>query len=176
MHSLFKDDAMNFYQNEIEWSYFTFDNTLKRTWEEFNPHSKQQQVHRKLRATRFEGFEYDARTTAEALYKLNSSILSKTHQVKLHYKNEETKSEFLRDTVTGCSWAWEVSMQIANSAMTYWKSQAKIDGVISIKNFASNRAEVSIFPTNFTRGTKICERRSKFFLVGRTIQKTSNVE
>lgn len=42
-------------------------------------------------------------SASEVLEKLNSAILNHENQIIFHDKNEETKVEFLRDAIRGCS-------------------------------------------------------------------------
>lgn len=91
LHDCFYDDALIFYQIEIEGIYFKLDDALKRIKRTFKPISTQQHTYRELRAFRTEMFEENTTSPAKALNNLNYYILSHAQLVPLHHRNEASK-------------------------------------------------------------------------------------
>lgn len=159
-HHLFRDDALVFYQNYVEGKCTSFNEAVKRIEDEFNPLSRQIQVYRSLRSLSFQTFADKTSSLTEALDKLNSFILNKANQVPAHHRNEETKTEFLRDAITGCSWSREVLIQTANTPLPYQQLLARLHGAITEEKASTNKSS-NLFPTHYTTGQKMYGRNSR---------------
>lgn len=160
LHHLFRDDALVFYQNNVEGKCDSFQDAITRIEAEFNPLSRQMQVYRSLRSLSFHTFENQASNLTDALDKLNFFILNEANQVPSHHRNEENKVEFLRDAVTGCQWAREVLIQTSNSPIQYQQLLARLHGAITAGEASNDKAD-KLFPTHYTTGQKMYGRNPR---------------
>lgn len=172
LHYLFKDNALIFYQDQIEGQYHDFDRAIDRIEEEFNPSSRQYQLYRTMRSLNIKTFSQNGLT--EGLDKLNQYILNNSSRIPIQYRNDTAKMEFLRDAVSSCEWARVVLVSTAYKETNYQELLSRLHAAVITDISAGKNSghQNSEFATHYTSGQRMYGNRNRNFQPNRAKQRS----
>lgn len=103
---------------------------------QIDPQTKQKQIYSEVKSLGFEIFYWDSKSLFKGAIKPNNIILNNAYLTPKYHRNGATKTEFLQDTVLGCTWSEDVLIQNSKNFLPYQQLLAKLHGAITTNTTA----------------------------------------
>lgn len=130
LYHILKDDAKNFYNDNIKGKVSSFQETCAIMNDEYNSFTRQSRIRNHLNRLRVTEYMTKGHNDTQALELVHRTICKLHKQGPLSYRSEAHKIDYLRNAVMGMTWARDPLCRIAPMQLTYQQLYSQLEASI----------------------------------------------